>query len=130
MNIFQHANQNQHSTSAVRAVLSIQEQCRIISQNEDQDTIPFKVIIGVESGRVYLWSTKPRGKERERWTYTASGAVTIRAARLSQQAHDGQILLGQKVANRVIDHFSMNCLGEIPLNNLRDSGSIYELIQP
>ena len=50
------------------------------SENENPDLFPIQVSIGIHSGEVYLGSTKMRGTEREQWTFTASGAVTIMAA--------------------------------------------------
>ena len=74
-----------------------------------------------------MGSTKMRGSEGERWTFTASGSVTIMAARLAQYASDGQVLIGEETARRVEGRFPMNRLGKVPLKNIKDSGEIYEI---
>jgi len=68
-----------------------------------------------------------RGGEEERWTFTASGAVTIMAARLSQDAKEGQILLGEETARRVEKDYPLNSIGKIPLKNIKDPAEIYEI---
>ena len=83
--------------------------------------------MGINSGEVYLGSTKMSSSEGERWTFTASGEVTIRAARLSQHARRGQILISEETAQRIGNTFSLKPLGKVPLKNLNDSGDIFEV---
>ena len=116
-----------HAQNAVETGLNIQEQCRKLYNIGDSDIISIKVNIGIQSGKVYLGSTKMRGIEEERWTFTASGPVTIMAARLSQYAKDGQILLGEETARRIEKDYPLNSIGKISLKNIRDSGEIYEI---
>ena len=130
MVIFQDADPVRHAKNAVQAALKIQEQCLNLSAIEDPDRFNIRVNIGIHSGRVYLGSTKMIGSEGERWTYTASGAVTIMAARLSQYARNGQILVGEETTRRVEQFFSIHSLGKVPLKNIKDSGEVYEISSP
>ncbi|MBW1680696.1 MAG: hypothetical protein JRH05_03385 [Deltaproteobacteria bacterium] len=66
------------------------------------------------------------GVEDQRWTFTASGLVTVKAARLAAHARAGQILLGEETARRIQGHFPLSPLGRIPLKNLEDSGEVFE----
>jgi len=116
-----------HAQNAVKTALEIQERCQKLSSDEYTDKINIKVNTGIHSGKVYLGSTKMRGSEEERWTFTASGAVTIMAARLSQYAKEGQILLGEETARRVEKDYPLNSIGKIPLKNIKDPGEIYEI---
>jgi len=127
MVIFQDPDPVRHAQNAVRAALKIQEQCLKRSVEINSVRLNLRVNIGIHSGKVYLGSTKMRGSEGERWTFTASGRVTIKAARLSDYAKEGQILVGEETARRVERLFSMNCLGKVPLKNIKDSGEIYEV---
>ena len=68
------------------------------------------------------------GSEGERWTFTASGEVTIRAARLSQYARNGQIIIGEETARRTGSDFALDALGKVSLKNLEDSGNIFEVL--
>jgi class 3 adenylate cyclase len=127
MVIFQDADPIRHAKNAVQTALEIKEQCLAPSAIDDPDRFNIRVNIGIHSGRVYLGSTKMIGSEGERWTYTASGAVTIMAARLSQHACNGQILVGEETARRVEQFFSIHSLGKVPLKNIKDSGEVYEI---
>lgn len=127
MVIFQDSDPVQHARNAVRAALEIREESLKTSTGEDTDRFDIRVNIGVHSGQVYLGSTKMRGSEGERWTFTASGAVTIMAARLSQYARNGQILVGEETARRVEQFFSIHSLGKVPIKNIKDPGEIYEV---
>lgn len=126
MVIFLDSDPVAHALNAVQTALEIQEKCLKVSANND-DGFDIKVNIGIHSGKVYLGSTKMRGSEGERWTFTASGSVTIMAARLAQYASDGQVLIGEETARRVEGRFPMNRLGKVPLKNIKDSGEIYEI---
>jgi class 3 adenylate cyclase len=127
MVIFLDSNPAQHARNAVRAALEIQEESLKTHKDRALDLFDIRVNIGVHTGKVYLGSTKMIGSEEERWTFTASGEVTIMAARLSQYAKEGRILLGEETARRVEKDFSLNSIGKIPLKNIKDSGEIYEI---
>ena len=125
MVIFLHYDPIQHAINAIQTAMEIKQQCLSLSANSD--LFPIQVNIGIESGEVYLGSTKMRGSEGERWTFTASGAVTVLAARLAQFGRKGQILIGEETARRVEGLFPLNHLGKIKLKNLSDSGEVYEI---
>jgi class 3 adenylate cyclase len=127
MVIFLDPDPIKHAQNAVKTALEIKERCQQLSVDEDPDKFTIKVNTGIHSGKVYLGSTKMRGSEGERWTFTASGSVTVMAARLSDYAQNGHILIGEETAKRVEDSFSMRCLGRVPLKNIKDSGEIYEI---
>lgn len=127
MVIFQAPDPVQHAKNAIQTALLIREKCLKIHENGNPDLFPIQVNIGIQSGETYLGSTKMRGNEAERWTFTASGAVTIMAARLAHYAREGQILIGEDTARRIDGRFSLNHLGKIPLKNIADSGQVYEM---
>jgi class 3 adenylate cyclase len=128
MVIFQDPDPAQHAKNATQTALQIQEKCSEIKENGEADLLPILVNIGIQSGQTYLGSTKMRGSEGERWTFTASGAVTILAARLSQFGQGGQILMGEETARRVNDFFSLIGIGKASLKNIEDSGEIFQLV--
>jgi class 3 adenylate cyclase len=127
MVIFLDSDPIKHAQNAVKTALEIKEQCQQLSADEDPDKFSIKVNTGIHSGKIYLGSTKMRGSEEERWTFTASGTVTIMAARLSQHAKEGQILVGEETARRVEKNYSLLSIGKIPLKNIEYSGEIYEI---
>ena len=127
MVIFLDSDPVQHARNAVQAALKIQEECLNTHKDRNPDLFDIRVNIGIHSGKVYLGSTKMRGSDAERWTFTASGVVTIMAARLCQYAKKGQILLGEETARRVEKDYPLDKVGKIPLKNVKDSGEIYEI---
>jgi class 3 adenylate cyclase len=130
MVIFQDPDPVQHAKNATQTALQIWEKCLKMPENGDPDLFPIQVNIGIQSGEAYLGSTKMRSNEAERWTFTASGAVTIMAARLANYARGGQVLIAQDTARRVEKFFSLSPLGKISLKNIKDSGEVYEMDLP
>jgi class 3 adenylate cyclase len=130
MVIFQDPDPVQHAKNATQTALQIWEKCIKMPENGDPDLFPIQVNIGIQSGEAYLGSTKMRSNEAERWTFTASGAVTIMAARLANYARGGQVLIAQDTARRVEKFFSLSPLGKISLKNIKDSGEVYEMDLP
>ena len=128
MVIFLHSDPEQHAKNAIRAALDIREECIKVSKNKDSNLFPVQVNIGINSGKTYLGSTKMSGSEEERWTFTASGEVTIRAARLSQFARNGQIIIGEETAQRIGSNFALEALGKVALKNLDDSGNLFKVL--
>jgi class 3 adenylate cyclase len=127
MVIFQDPDPVQHAKNAIQTALLIRERCLQMRENGNPNLFPIQVNMGIQSGETYLGSTKMRGNEAERWTFTASGAVTIMAARLAHYAREGQILIGEDTARRIDGRFSLSHLGKIPLKNIADSGQVYEM---
>ena len=127
MVIFLESDPIQHARNAIQTALEIQGQCLKMARKPDSDLSPIKVNIGIQSGEAFLGSTKMRGSAGERWTFTASGAITVLAARLAEYGREGQILIGEETARRIEGLFSLNRLGRVPLKNLKDSGEVYEI---
>jgi class 3 adenylate cyclase len=128
MVIFLEPDPIRRAKSAVRAALEIQEQCMKYAEEGDAFLFPIQVNIGICSGEVYLGSTKMRGTGGDRWTFTASGPVTIVAARLSDYAQGGQILIGEETAGRIRDFFSLSDLGRVHLKNFKDPIQVSQVI--
>lgn len=127
MVIFLDPDPIQHTGNAIRTALQIQAYCLKKSEDGNPNFFPLKVNIGIQSGEAYLGSTKMRGSAGERWTFTASGAVTVLAARLAQYARGGQILIGEETARRIDGRISLKHLGKIPLKNIEDSGEVHDI---
>jgi len=128
MVIFLHPDPGVHAMNAVRAALEIKKCCPENSREAAKELIPITVNIGINSGEVYLGSTKLRSREINRWTFTASGPVTVLAARLSNFAQNGRIMIGEETARRVESRHSLNPVEGVKLKNLEDFGQIFEVI--
>jgi class 3 adenylate cyclase len=128
MVIFLNSDRGEHAKNAIRTSLEIKRKCIEISQMGDIDLFPIQVNIGISSGEVYLGSTKMRGAGGDRWTFTASGKVTILAARLSQFGRGAQILVSEETASRNGAGFSMKPLGTVALKNLKYPSKIFQVM--
>ena len=127
MAIFLEPDPVKHAQNAVQAALEIQERCLSISKKDDSDLFAIQINIGISSGEVYMGSTKMRGTEGSRWTFTASGPVTILAARLSDYAHGGQIFIGEETACRIRKFFALSPLGKVQLKNFKDPVEVFQV---
>ncbi len=127
MVIFLHPDSKQHARNAVQAAVDIKRTCEAYTERRDPDLFPIRVNTGISSGEVYLGSTKMRGTERDRWTFTASGPVTILAARLSQYGRGGQILVGAETAKRLDERFQLTSVENVSLKNIQDPGRVFQV---
>jgi len=127
MVIFLHPDPERHTKSAVLAALEIQERCMEISKDKTSELFPIQVNIGISAGEVYLGSTKMRGAGGDRWTFTASGPVTIMASRLSDYARSGQILINSEAARRIGKEFPLTRSGNVQLKNFKDPVEVFQV---
>ena len=127
MVIFLEHDPVKRSQNAIQAAREIRDRCSSIYRKEDQDLFPIQVNIGICSGEVHIGPTKIRGTKGDRWTFTASGSVTVMASRLSDYAEGGQILVGEGTARRVEKFFSLTPLGKIALKNFKHPVNVYEV---
>jgi class 3 adenylate cyclase len=130
MVIFLDPDPKGHTAKAVLAALEIQRRCLAISGDPESHLFPIQVNIGISTGEVYLGSTKMRGTVGDRWTFTASGPVTIMAARLSDYAKDGQIRIDSETAGRIRGLFPLTSLGNVQFKNFRDAVEVFQVNLP
>jgi len=128
MVIFLNSDPGKHAKNALHTAIEIQRKCKEIFLMGDIDLFPIQVNIGISSGEVYLGSTKMRGAGGDRWTFTASGKVTILAARLSDFGQGAQILVSEETASRNGAGFSMKPLGTVALKNLKYPSKIFQVM--
>jgi class 3 adenylate cyclase len=127
MVIFLHPDPMEHTKSAVLAALEIRERCLAVSKDNSPELFPIQVNIGISTGEVYLGSTKMKGTGGDRWTFTATGPVTVMAARLSDYARAGQILIDSEAARRIGKNFVVTSLGNVQLKNFKDLVEVFQV---
>ncbi|MCG6911588.1 MAG: adenylate/guanylate cyclase domain-containing protein [Deltaproteobacteria bacterium] len=129
MVIFLGTGTRDHAENAVRAALDIRNCCPSHNgESSNKGFLPITVNIGISSGEVYLGSTKLRGGEWDRWTFTASGPVTVLAARLSNYAQGGRVLVGRETARRVGETVALKEIEGVKLKNMGTVGPVYEVV--
>jgi len=83
--------------------------------------------MGINSGRALVGAAKFESYTGSRWTYTARGTITNLAARIGSLASGGDLLLSRSTADRVKDHFSLQCLGKVRLKNVSEKMEIFSI---
>jgi class 3 adenylate cyclase/HAMP domain-containing protein len=130
MIIFQSPDPQAHPAAALRAALAIQQQTAEANRAEGAAQTPVRINIGISSGECDVGTTRFQGLAGERWTFTASGPVTNLAARLSDRAHGGQILVSAETARRLQGRFALRSAGELALHNLSSPVVAWEACVP
>jgi class 3 adenylate cyclase len=118
MAIFRDPDPRRHARHAVRCALAILRRTRELNEGLPDLPEPIGVHVGVNSGVATVGATKIEGVAGTRWTYTASGPVTIVAARLASAAGGDEILLGGGTADRLGAELPAEPLGDRRLRNV------------
>jgi class 3 adenylate cyclase len=130
MAIFRDADPRRHARQAVKCALAILRRTRELNETLDALPEPIAVHIGVNSGLATVGATKIEGVNGTRWTYTASGPVTIVAARLAALARGDEILVGAEIRRRLGSEARLEDLGERPLRNVDAPVRVFRLAPP
>ena len=129
MVIFQDKIRSHHAINAVNTAIAIQEKVRSINRDLDGHFECFVVNIGINSGNAFVGSTRFEGITGTRLTFTASGPMTNVAARIGQQATNGEILIGEETALRTQGKFPLKDLGVKVLKNIKEPVRIFRVLQ-
>ena len=127
MIIFQAGGPQAHAAAAVRAAIGIRTQTAEANRSAGPGHAPVRINIGISSGECDVGTTRFHGLAGERWTFTASGPVTNLAARLSDHAQGGQMLVSGETARRLQGHFELHEVGPLLLRNLSGPVDAWEL---
>jgi class 3 adenylate cyclase len=130
MAVFRDGEPRRHGRQAVRCALGILRRTRELNEALSGLPEPIAVHIGVNSGVATVGATKIEGANGTRWTYTASGQVTIVAARLAALARRDEILVGAATRERLGEEFSFEPLGERRLRNVEAPVAVFRLTLP
>jgi class 3 adenylate cyclase len=130
MAIFRDAEPRRHARQAVRCALGILRRTRELNEVLDGLPEPIGVHVGLNSGVATVGATKIEGANGTRWTYTASGQVTIVAARLAALARADEVLVGAATRDRLGTEFSFDALGERVLRNVVTPERVFRLALP
>ncbi len=128
MAIFRDADPRRHARQAVKCALGILHRTRELNETLHGLPEPIAVHSGVNSGLATVGATKIEGANGTRWTYTASGQVTIVAARLAALARGDEILVGAGSRERLGNEFPFEALGERPLRNVEMPVKVFRLM--
>ncbi len=128
MVIFKDGDSLSHAREAVSAALEIIEE-----NGEMNDKLPYPwgrvdLHLGINSGNAWVGSTKMRSLTGERWTYTASGMVTVLAARIGAFSGETRLYIGLETFERIRNHFDCVFIGGHEMHNVKEPVAIYRVM--
>ena len=125
MVIFKDGSLESHARQAVAAGLEIVfENCRLNYER----LYPWgevKLHLGVNSGGAWVGSTKMKSFTGERWTYTASGLVTILAARIAALSRASQLFVGLETFKCIEYDSDYEFIGLQEVKNVKNPIPVY-----
>ncbi|MCP3872901.1 MAG: GAF domain-containing protein [Desulfobacteraceae bacterium] len=129
MIIFKDHDANTNAINAVKAAFEIIDRNRAINQSLGADMDPIDVNIGINSGAALVGMTRFKGLLNTRMTFTATGTVTNIAARLSDHAKCGDILIGEETKKMVSDFWPAYNLGAVNLKGIKNPIPVFSLLR-
>lgn len=129
MIIFKDHDAQTNAINSVKAAFEIVQRNKSINQSLEGDMDPIEVNIGINSGSALVGMTRFTGSLDTRMTYTASGSVTNIAARLSDYAKGGDILIGEETQRMIKDFWPVYGLGPVVLKGLKNSLQVFSLLK-
>ena len=127
MIIFKNDDARTNAVHAVKAALDIMERSSEALLGDIATREPIYVNIGINSGSALVGMTRFKGSLSTRMTYTASGRVTNIAARLSDLAKRGDILIGEETARLIEGLWPVFDRGKVTLKGIDEPMQVYSL---
>ncbi len=127
MVIFKKNGTGSHAKEAVLAAMEIVEENGRLNHLHSYPWGRVDLHLGVNSGQALVGSTKMKSLTGERWTYTASGAVTVIASRIGAESSSTRLYIGPATYEDVKGDFECEFLGERELKNVRGAVPVYHV---
>ena len=129
MIIFKDHDAKTNAINAVKAAFEIIDRNRAVNESFDPGIDPVEVNIGINSGSALVGMTRFKGLLDTRMTFTATGTVTNIAARLSDHAKSGDIIIGSETKRMVDGMWPVYDLGPISLKGIKDQVPVFSLLR-
>ncbi|MCP3871888.1 MAG: GAF domain-containing protein [Desulfobacteraceae bacterium] len=112
--------------NSVKAALDIIKENKRINKEYKYPWGKIKLHLGISSGEAYVGITKMKSKIGERWTYTASGFVTILASRIGSLSKNNRLYIGEDTYDLVHDKIDAEFTGTYQFKNVTEKVPVYE----
>jgi len=129
MIIFKDHDAKTNAINAVKAAFEIIDRNRAVNQSFGPGVDPVEVNIGINSGSALVGMTRFKGLLDTRMTFTATGTVTNIAARLSDHAKSGDIIIGSETKRMVDGIWPVYDLGPVSLKGIKDKVLVFSLLR-
>ncbi len=113
---------------AVRTALEIALENTKINSEFNYPWGDVELHIGVSTGEAYVGTTRMKNAIADRWTYTASGLVTIVASRIASISNKNNVYISGETYKRIQDRFECIPMGEFSLRNVSKKVSIFHVL--
>jgi class 3 adenylate cyclase len=135
MIIFKDHDPKTNAMNAVKAAFEIASRCRSVSLSLSSelglsDMGPMTVNMGISSGTALVGMTRFKGMLDTRMTFTASGSVTNIAARLSDHATGGDILISRNTRDLIDGLWPVYDRGKAKMKGISEPIQVYSLLKP
>ncbi|MBI3029826.1 MAG: response regulator [Candidatus Rokubacteria bacterium] len=127
MAIFQDADVRAHALKATAAALALLQVTDAL--NRETNGRALSIHMGVNSGMALVGAARFEGRRGVRWTFTALGAVTNLAARLSAASAPGELLAGPETVRRLGDRYLVEPLGLQRLKNIGEPVEVHRILK-
>jgi class 3 adenylate cyclase len=116
-----------HPKEAVLAAMEIIRENDRLNQTYPYPWGKVDLHLGINSGQAWVGSTKMKSLTGERWTYTASGTVTVIASRIGAESGSSRLYIGPGTYHHVQGDFECEFLGEKQLKNVKGPVPVYHV---
>jgi class 3 adenylate cyclase len=127
MVIFKEGDTKSHAKRAVAAGLEIIAENNLLNKNDAYPWGRVDLHMGINSGEAWVGSTKMKSLTGERWTYTASGLVTVLAARIGALSEKSRLYVGPETHQRVEDEYDCEYIGTQSVKNVHEPVPVYRI---
>ncbi|MFC1877797.1 GAF domain-containing protein [Thermodesulfobacteriota bacterium] len=125
MILFKSDTLEHHAQAAVTAGLEVVEENRRLNQDLSYPWGDVHLHMGINSGKAYVGVTRMKGITGERLTYTASGLVTVIAARIGKLSENTKLFIGPDTYSMIKKIYPCDFIGECSLRNISERTSIF-----
>jgi adenylate cyclase len=129
MIIFKDHDAKTNAINAVKAAFEIVDRNKAFNLSLEKDIGSIDVNIGINSGSALVGMSRFKGLLDTRMTFTATGRVTNIAARLSDYAKLGDILVGEETKNMVDGLWPVYPIGPVLLKGIKDPVPVFSLLR-
>ena len=129
MILFAEGSARENAVNAVKAAFEVMDKSRAVGASLPEELLPLEVNIGINSGAALVGMSRFKGALDTRMTFTATGAVTNMAARLSDRARGGDILIGSETHSLIQGLWPVHDRGRVNLKGIREPHAIYSLVR-
>ncbi len=127
MIIFKDGSRKKNNENAVAAAMEIISENRRLNNELEFPWGRVDLHLGLNSGKAWVGSTKMKSLSGERWTYTASGLVTVLAARIGSLSRESRLYIGSETQKYLGESYDCEFIGLHDFKNIKKPVPVYEV---